>query len=181
MKFEKVVTLKKNDVCVIKSPDLQDARKVLEHMVMAADETPFMARHSDEITMTIEQEELYLQNMIENPRAVMIAAYVGDDIVGVAGVHPVANVEKYRHRCEYGISVLKSYWGRGIGYALTQCILEAAKSMGYEQIELEVVDENRTAVALYEKCGFVRYGSRPYSFKERDGHYTTLDLMFRRL
>lgn len=181
MKYEKIITLKNQEVCLIKSPEAHDARKVLAHMVMSADETAFMARHSDEITMTIDQEELYLQNMIENPRAVMIAAYVGGDIVGVAGVHPVATVEKYRHRCEYGISVSKSHWGRGIGFALTQCILEAAKNMGYEQIEIEVVSENHTAVALYEKCGFERYGSRPYSFKERDGHYATLDLMFKRL
>ena len=181
MKYEKRITLKHQEVCLIQTPDVQDAKKVLEHMVMAADETPFMARHSDEITMTIEQEELYLQNMIDNPRATLLAAYVGDTIVGVAGVHPVATVEKYRHRCEYGISVLRSFWGRGIGFALTQCIIEAAKNMGYEQIELEVVSENHTAVALYEKCGFERYGSRPHSFKERDGHYATLDLMLKRL
>lgn len=181
MKYEKSIKLKNNALCILKSPEAVDAKAVLNHLVLSAKETMYMARHADEILMTVAQEELYLQTMIDNPRTVMIAAYLEGEIVGVAGVHPVAPYEKYRHRSEYGISVLQAHWGQGIGFALTQGIIESAKLMGYEQVELEVVSENSAAVALYEKCGFKRYGTRPFSFKERDGSYASLDLMLMRL
>ena len=49
--------------------------------------------------------------------------------------------------------------------------------MGLEMIELEVVCENKRAIALYEKHGFRIYGTRPHSFKYRDGSYADEHLM----
>ena len=48
---------------------------------------------------------------------------------------------------------------------------ELARQIGYEQIELEVVDGNDTAKRLYEKCGFVETGKHVRALKYDDGTY----------
>ena len=53
-----------------------------------------------------------------------------------------------------------------IGY-----LTELAGRIGYEQIELEVVDGNTSAKHLYEKCGFVETGRRVRAMKYDDGTY----------
>ena len=76
-----------------------------------------------------------------------------------------------------GISILREYWGQGIGAALTGACIDCAKKAGFRQLELEVVGENETAVRLYKKYGFVEYGRNPRGFLTRDGRWQELVLM----
>ena len=55
--------------------------------------------------------------------------------------------------------------------ALKQYLEELARQIGYEQIELEVVEGNDTAKRLYEKCGFVETGKHVRALKYDDGTY----------
>ena len=42
-----------------------------------------------------------------------------------------------------------------------------AKNAGYEQLELDVVADNKKAVALYKSVGFTEYGRNPFGFRSR--------------
>ena len=55
--------------------------------------------------------------------------------------------------------------------------IEAAKSAGYTQIELDVVKENERAINLYKTLGFVEYGENERGFKNKEGEYHSLILM----
>ena len=48
------------------------------------------------------------------------------------------------------------------------------RKAGYEQLELEVVAENTSAVALYKKAGFVEFSRNPKDFKSRISGYQEL-------
>jgi RimJ/RimL family protein N-acetyltransferase len=48
---------------------------------------------------------------------------------------------------------------------------------GYSQLELEVVAENRAALALYKSVGFEEYGRNPRGFRSRTGGWQELVLM----
>lgn len=50
-------------------------------------------------------------------------------------------------------------------------VLSLAKDMGYEQVELEVVDGNSRAKHLYEKFGFIETGRNIRALKYDDGSY----------
>ena len=65
------------------------------------------------------------------------------------------------------MSVLKEFWGLGIGRALMASCIECAKAAGYHQLELNVVAENVRALSMYEKAGFVEYGRNPKGFRSR--------------
>ena len=91
--------------------------------------------------------------------------------MATAGVDAVGTRDKLRHRAEFGISVLRAYWGLGLGRALTEACIQCAKEAGYEQIELTVVAENERAIALYRKAGFVEFGRNPRGFRSRTSGY----------
>lgn len=63
-----------------------------------------------------------------------------------------------------GVAGLFSMWvapehrGRGIGRTLVEHVAAEARSRGHARLFLEVVDANREAVRLYERCGFVPTG-----------------------
>ena len=63
-----------------------------------------------------------------------------------------------RHTGVLGIGVLSSYRGQGIGKALLETTLNAAKNKGLTRIELYVRTDNERAIKLYEKFGFVVEG-----------------------
>ena len=70
-----------------------------------------------------------------------------------------------------GISVLKEYWGLGIASEIMKVIIEKAKEVGYEQIELQVVDTNASARHLYSKFGFYETGYINNAMKYANGTY----------
>ena len=121
------VTLRDGSQCRIASPEAADAAKVLEHMRLTSEETHHMLRHAEEIQKTADEEAAYLEAMLESPSNLMIAAFIGDELAGNAGIARVGDFSKIRHRARFGISVKKKYWGRGIGWTLTQAIMDEAK------------------------------------------------------
>ena len=95
----------------------------------------------------------------------------------MAGIEAVGRKYKVKHRAELGISVLKEYWGLGLGKALTKACIQCAKEAGYTQLELNVVAENHAAMSLYQSLGFVEFGRNPRGFNSRTSGYQELVYM----
>lgn len=66
-------------------------------------------------------------------------------------------------------------------HTMMRTVLSVAKQIGYEQAELEVNSNNISAIALYHKMGFKKYGRIPNSVKYADGSYADTDWMMKRL
>lgn len=178
---EKTIILKNGKKCVIKSPDLPDAKKMLNYLKKTSSETDFMVRYPEEITMNVEEEEKFLAAIREKPRSVMIGAFIDNELVGNSSIAMVEEKIKFQHRATFGIAVLKEAWELGIGTSLLSEIIAFARDAGYEQIELEVVSKNIRAVNLYKKYGFVIYGTRDNAFKFKDGTSCEEYLMMKKL
>ena len=86
---------------------------------------------------------------------------------------------KVAHRARFGISILKEYWGVGIGRVLMESCIDCARRVGYTQLELEVVADNERAVSLYRCAGFEEYGRNPRGYRSADAGYQ--ELMYMRL
>lgn len=182
MRFkEKTITLKNGQTCLLRSPEERDAEAMLDYLRQTSAETAFMLRYEDEITLTPDDERKSLSDILDDPKRIMIAAFIDGKLVANTGFNPFRQTDRVRHRAEFGISIIKEYWGQGIGSALLSELIAAAKQAGYEQLELEVVTENERGIALYKKLGFETFGTREHTFKYRDGRYCACHLMLRRL
>lgn len=85
---------------------------------------------------------------------------------------------KVRHIAHLvGMMVCADMQGRGVGRALlAECLAEARRAEGLEMLTLSVTAGNRAAIRLYERAGFIRYGSLPCAIRF-DGQYHAKDHM----
>lgn len=127
--------------------------------------------------MTAEEEGQFLQAQADSDKGIELVAQVDGRIVGLAGFACVGDVEKTKHRAEFGVSIDQAFWGLGIGRAMTRSCIELARAAGYAQLELDVVADNARAIALYESEGFVEYGRNPRGFRSRTSGWQELVLM----
>lgn len=177
MKFNKEIPLKDGGTLLLRSLGAQDAQQALAVCKRTAGETLNLIRYEDEWTMTLEQEAAYLKKTEDDPKSLMLGAFIGDTLAGIGSYLPCAAVDRARHRAELGICILKAYWGRGIGTAIMQTLIDEVKKTAVEQLELEVVAANERAIRLYERFGFVEFGRHPRKLKYRDGTYADMVLM----
>ena len=152
-----------------------DAAQLLEYLKQVGSETDNLTFGAAGIPVTLEQEEAILKRIAENPRSSFFLALDGEKIVGNACVDGSANA-RMCHRRNLAITVLRDYWGRGIGTRLMEQMLAFARESGGEIASLEVRSDNERAKALYRKFGFVSFGTFPKFFKI-DGAYYSVDCM----
>ena len=166
---------------VLRNAEVSDAAELLDYLKITTSETPYLIREPDEVTLTIEQQKRFLENKLSEERELMLIATIDGNHIGNCSLMGIAPYRRYFHRCEVAIALYQKYCGCGIGKVMMQTVLDVAKDLGYEQAELEVISDNKTAIALYEKLGFVKYGTFPNNMKYSDGTYASADWMMKKL
>lgn len=177
MHYEKTINLKDGRRCLIRNATSHDAEDVLSNFKKVHEETNFLLTYPDEKGFSIEEEKSFLRQKEESDVEVQLCALVDNVIVGLACVSAIGAREKISHRAELGVSIEKDFWHIGIGSALTKASIECATNVGFYQLELEVVVDNKNAIALYKKLGFIEYGRNPRGFILRNSDYKELILM----
>ncbi len=167
MKYNETITLKNGKTAVIRNGEAADGEEVLYVFDKTHEETDFLYTYPGETDITAEEEGKFLQGKTDSDNEVELLAIVDGKVVGIAGFGAEGNKFKVRHRADFGISILKDYWGLGIGSAMTKACIECAKDAGYTQLELNVVSENEAAISLYKKMGFIEYGRNPRGFNSK--------------
>lgn len=73
--------------------------------------------------------------------------------IGAVGIKKVDFINR---KGEYfGYIGNKEYWGQGIGSKMVQFVLKRSSELGLEEVYLHVSNDNKRAIRLYEKCGFI--------------------------
>jgi putative acetyltransferase len=100
-------------------------------------------------------------------------------LVGMAGLHPVGPMVRRRHAMHLGMAVARPAQGQGVGKAVLVALLELADNwLGVLRLELTVFADNVPAIGLYERMGFEREGlQRGYAL--RHGRYEDALMMAR--
>lgn len=102
-------------------------------------------------------------------------------VVGLYILHP-NNVGRCGHICNASYAVERSMSNKGIGFALVEDSLNVASGYGFRIMQFNaVVQENASAIHLYEKAGFKRIGTVPGGFRSKDGEYRTIVLFYHEL
>ena len=177
MHYEKTIKLKDGRECIIRNATAHDAEEILALYNKVNNETNFLLKYPDETIFSVEEEKDFLYQKEKSAAEVQLCALVGDVIVGLSSVSTIGAWEKINHRAELGLSIEKDFWRLGIGSELTAACIDCATKAGFRQLELEVVGDNRNAIDLYKKMGFVEYGRNPRGFASRKSDYQELILM----
>ena len=154
----KTIRLSKGQVLSIREAVIQDAASMIRYLERIAQDTEFLTFGPGELTMSVNDEEKLLEESCKFKNKVTLVAEVENEIIGCltfrGGPRP-----RNEHAGEFGISVLKDYWGQGIGSTMIEETIEWAKvSNVVRKINLLVRIDNERAVRIYEKLGFMREG-----------------------
>ena len=181
MQYERKIVLKNGKEVLIRTGGAADGAAVFACFNQTHAETDYLLSYPDENSFDPEQEARFLEEKKKSPNGIELVAVVDGKIAGTAGIEAVGQKYKVRHRAEFGISVLKAYWGLGLGRALAEACIQCAKVAGYDQLELNAVAENSRALALYRSLGFEEFGRNPRGFRSRTSGYQELVYMLLKL
>ena len=114
MEFKaKKIILKDGTECILRSPNENDAKKMIKYLKMTSGETHFMTRYPEEITLTVDEEIKILRENLNSNTNLMIAAFINDDLAGNAAISCIEN-----HIYSTSIrsfAIIDSYFIVGIG------------------------------------------------------------------
>ena len=91
------------------------------------------------------------------------------EIIGWCSIVPQTN-EHGGHVGELNIGVIPSARGRGVGSCLLASCLAGARQFGFEKLELQVNNDNHTAIRLYQRHHFSVEGVRRRAHKLQDSY-----------
>ncbi|MBD5796745.1 GNAT family N-acetyltransferase, partial [Bacillus pseudomycoides] len=111
-----------------------------------------------------------------SPRNLFLVAVVNDRIVGFSRCEGVY-LKRFSHKVEFGVCVLKEFWGYGIGKNLLKESISWANANDIKKMTLNVLETNDKAIKLYEKLGFEIEGILKNDKRLADDKYYNLSLI----
>lgn len=162
--------MKDGRTAVIRSPRDEDIPGLLDYLVISAGETDFILRYPEECDKyNAEAEKAFIDRLNASETGAMLVCIVDGKLAGNCEINWTNRI-KTGHRASIGIALLKKYWGQGIGTRLFQEMIRIAEANErLTQMELEFIEGNTRARALYEKMGFRITGMRPNAIRLKDG------------
>ena len=151
--------LKNGKTMIIREGDGKDSKRVVEYIEFVASESDYLTFGEGEFNTTVEDEERFIDTCKESKNSLFLIGECEGEIVACltfsGGSRP-----RIKHYGEFGITVLKSYWGFGIGRAMLEYLIKwAGESNIIKKVNLKVRADNARAIALYKKLGFVMEGA----------------------
>lgn len=108
-----------------------------------------------------------------------LVAKVDGAVVGWAALSPVSRRACYAGVVENSVYVAAEARGQGVGRALLDRLIRDAEAAGIWTIQTSIFPENTPSLALHERCGFRRVGTRE-RIARLDGVWRDTVLMERR-
>ncbi|MCH4035575.1 MAG: GNAT family N-acetyltransferase [Lachnospiraceae bacterium] len=156
---------------VFATPGPEHAAEFVDYLKQSAGETEFLIRYPEELAdLTAERESAFLAKGLEDPDSLLIGVWVDGRLAG-SGALSVPPRKKLCHRGEVSLSLLRPYWGLGLGAALLEQLEKAGRNRALRQLELTYIDGNERGRRLYDRMGYQETGRLPDAVRRRDGTY----------
>lgn len=163
-------TMKDGRKALLRSPRDEDIPGMLDYLYVSAGETEFILRYPEECgKYTADGEKALFDRINASDNEVMLVCLVDGKVAGNCQI-AWSNGIKTRHRAGVAIALLKEYWNQGIGTGMFRELIRVAEeNPNILQLELEFIEGNFRARALYEKMGFRITGVKPNAVRLKDG------------
>ena len=177
MRIEKESLTLDGSEIVLRCAEPGEAGMLLDYLKTVTGETRFLMMEPDEIRITLEQEEEFINEHNRSDDMLLLLAFVDGEYAGNCSMGRKAGSRRNVHRAGIGIALFQKYTGRGLGKIMLKKLIGEAAKLGFEQLELTMVEGNERARRLYESVGFRECGRIPNANKYDDGTYADDCLM----
>jgi len=137
----------------IRSAVIEDATMLSQVRVQIDGETEHMDRESGEAYIDPAGFEEIIRVDTNSPNSIFLVAVIDHQIVGFSRCQGTS-LRRSLHKVEFGVCVIKKYWGYGMGRNLLKESISWADFIGIRKITLSVIESNDKAIELYKKHGF---------------------------
>lgn len=140
------------------TPADTDAMIALRRRGLADEPFAFAASLDDDFTNDVEAVQRALARW---PDAVTFGAFHGAELVGLVGIGRETKRKMHHKASIYGMYVAPEARRHGLARALLQAAIDHARAEGVHVIQLTVAEPAAEARRVYERVGFVRWGTEP--------------------
>lgn len=137
----------------IRSAVKNDAKELSKLRVEIDGETEYLDRESGEAFIDVHGFEQLIHTDTFSPRNLFLVATNDDRIVGFSRCEGTY-LKRFSHKVEFGVCVLKDFWGNQIGKNLLKESIAWADFNSIKKITLNVLETNSSAIELYKRFGF---------------------------
>jgi ribosomal protein S18 acetylase RimI-like enzyme len=162
----------------IRSAMEKDAKCLAEVRLQIDGETENLDREQGEAYIDETDFKQIIKEDSERANHLFLVADVNDRIVGFSRCEGNP-LKRTSHKVEFGVCVLKEYWGYGIGKKFLEECVQWADANGIKKMNLNVLETNKKAIKLYQKYGFEIEGILKKDKILSDGNYYNTVLMGR--
>ncbi|ETB71937.1 GNAT family acetyltransferase [Bacillus sp. CPSM8] len=156
----------------------QDAKELSAVRVQIDGETEYLDREKGEGFIDEAGFRELIKRDSEHDRCLFLVAVARNRIVGFSRCAG-QDLKRFSHQVEFGVCVLKEFWGYGIGKRLLNESIVWADAAGIQKMTLRVSETNERASALYQKHGFKIEGILKKNKRLSDGTYNNTIVMGR--
>lgn len=171
--------VEKNGLCyTVRSAVPEDAGRLSALRLQVDGETEYLDRVPGEGFMAPEAWAALIAADTQHSRKLCLVAEVQGRLAGFARCEG-SEFQRLAHRAEFGVGVLREFWGYGIGKSLLQETVRWADREGLEKLCLQVLETNGKAIRLYHSLGFEVEGVLRRDKRLADGQFYNTVVMGR--
>lgn len=177
MRFNPIIVQLKNFKKIkIRSAEISDAENLLETIKKYILDSEFIPKFYEEIKLTIQQEEEWINSFIEKENSLLLVAEYENKIIGNIDITGNSRI-MMEHTGVIGMGMLTEWRNSGLGTELMQNAINWAKENPVlELLWLQVYCENELGISLYRKMNFKENGIIKNYFKRNGKYYDNLTM-----
>jgi len=165
----KQIRLKTGEELTVRRAREEDAKRIIDYINLVGGETDYLSFGENEFEVTEEREREIIKGFQQSENSFMLLAESNNTIAGLLTLECGSRL-RLMHRGEFGLTVSRVFWGKGIGRVLVEEMLSLAGDSGVTRIGLQVRADNERAIKLYSDLGF-RVEGRLKRFMRIRGEY----------
>jgi RimJ/RimL family protein N-acetyltransferase len=162
----------------VRSAQFDDAQALSELRLQIDGETENLDRVKGEAYIDEDGFKDIIKSDSESLNNIFLVAEVNGTLVGFSRCEG-NELTRSSHKVEFGVGVLKAYWGYGIGKNFLKESVSWADANNIRKISLNVLETNEKAITLYKNYGFKIEGILQKDKLLSDGNYYNTILMGR--
>ena len=163
---------------IIRSAEQADAKVLSRLRVQIDGETENLDREKGEAYIDEEGFKQLIKEDSEKTRNLFLVAEADNKLLGYSRCQGTY-LKRFSHKTEFGIGVLKEFWGYKVGKNLLKESINWSDSNHIKKMTLSVLETNEKAISLYKSFGFEVEGALREDKILSDGKYYDTIIMGR--